>query len=101
MEIELCKKFIYRVGQNDNINLICNKFNTSVENILRNNCNIPLYEGELVEITLNDYVSYHVKPTESLKNIALKFNTTIDKLKKDNQLEDEKLYIGQLIKIYK
>ena len=101
MKISLCKKFIYRIGQNEDIKTLCEKFNTSVENIVRNNQNIPMYEGELVEISINDYISHFVKPAETIEDISKNYNIEIEKIKQDNCLKENKLYIGQRIKIYK
>ena len=56
--MEICKKFYYRVLDGDNLREICQKFNTSKENILRNNKEIPLYAGEWVEITVNDFIEH-------------------------------------------
>ena len=42
MKIKLCKKFIYRVQEGDNLKNICSKFNCSKEGVLRNNYNIDL-----------------------------------------------------------
>lgn len=101
MSLKLCNKFMYRVGQNENLNSLCKKFNTSKENVLRNNNNIPIYAGEWIEIKVNDYISHFVRPAETLQDIANTFSLDIDKIKKDNNLANEKVYIGQLIKIYK
>ena len=45
--------------------------------------------------------TYHVKSGDSLEKIARKFNTSIDSLKKDNQLPTDKIVIGQELKISK
>jgi LysM repeat protein len=45
--------------------------------------------------------TYHVKSGDSLEKIARKFNTSIDALKKDNQLATDKIVIGQELKISK
>ncbi len=45
--------------------------------------------------------TYHVKSGDSLEKIARKFNTSIDALKKDNQLPTDKIVIGQELKISK
>ncbi len=101
MNIVLAKEFLYRIKQNETINVLCTKFNTNKNNIVRNNENIPLYVGEWVKIKVNDYLSHFVKPMETLSKIASKYNLSVEKLKTDNNLQENKLYIGQLIKIYK
>lgn len=97
--MEICKIFYYRVLDGDNLPEICQKFNTSKENILRNNTEIPLYAGEWIKIKVNDFVEHFVKPTETLNIIAQNFCTTKEKLIADNNLQMEKLFIGQKLKI--
>ena len=97
--MELEKKFVYRVEDNDTWEIIYTKFNTSKQNILRNNNDIPLYVGELIEITVNDYITHIVKPMETLKNIAEKYKITVEELKKENDINTDKLFIGQILKI--
>ena len=100
MKIKQCNEFYYRVEVDDNIQLICQKFNTSKENILRNNNNLALYAGEWVIIKQNEFKTHIVKPMETLSSICKIYNVDKEKLKTDNNLETEKLYIGQCIKIY-
>ena len=97
--MEMSKSFYYRFLDGDNLRGICQKFNTSKQNILRNNASIPLYAGEWVEITVNDYIEHFVKPTETLNVIAQNYCTTKEKLIADNNLQTEKLFIGQKLKI--
>ena len=98
MEIMLCDEFFYRVNSED-INLF-EQFNTSKENLLRNNENINLYCGEWVKIKVNDFKIHYVKPTQTLKEIADMYNIDIENLKKTNNLQSEKLFIGQILRIY-
>ena len=68
-------------------------------NIIRNNPNIDLYEGEIVKI-MNKTGNYHiVKPLETLNTIAQKYGTTIEELIKVNNLNSKRLFIGQSLKI--
>ena len=101
MKIVLAKEFLYRVKENDNILDLCMKFNTGKSNIIRNNNKIDLYTGEWIKIKVNDYLSHFVKPMETVSKIAKQYNLSIEKLKADNNLKENRLYIGQLIKIYK
>ena len=96
MEIELEKKFTYRVCEQDTLNSICIKFNTCKENILRNNNEIPLYAGEIIEITLNDFVIHIIKPTETLESVARIYNISCEELKNLNNLNNNKLFIGSV-----
>lgn len=100
MNIKHAKKFMYRVREDDSMVSLCERFNTSQENILRNNPKIKLYPGEWVQISVNDYLLHIVKPMESLKMIADKYAISQDKLIFDNNLNSHKLFIGQRLKIY-
>ena len=99
MEIEQLKHFIYRVLPEDSISSICAKFNTGKDNILRNNSAIDLYAGEFVEITTNDYITHIVKPTENISEIAKLYNLKEEDIITQNNLDSNKLYIGQILKI--
>lgn len=101
MELKQSRKFYYRVQQGETIQEICEKFNTSKPNIVRNNNLLNLYAGEWIIIKKNDFILHLVKPMETLEIIANKYNVLVDKLIKDNALEGTKLFIGQQIKIYK
>lgn len=103
MKIKMADEFYYRIGQNEDEKNICAKYNTNKSNILRNNSKLKYYNGEWVKIKVNDYISHFVKPMETLDKIATIYNIDKEKLKADNSnsLTADKLYIGQLIKIYK
>ena len=45
------------------------------------------------------YIEYVVKKGETLYNIAQKYNTTVDELKRLNQLPSNLLSIGQVVQI--
>jgi len=100
MAIKQCKQFYYRVQNGDDFLNICSRFNTSKENIIRNNNDLDLYVGELIIIKTNEFKTHIVKPTEKLIDIATKYDIDIEKLKLDNNLQTEKLFIGQMLKIY-
>lgn len=100
MDINLSKEFVYRIQEKDTIESLCKKFNTCKENILRNNDSLNLYAGELVNIVVNDFQIHIVKPAETLNEIVNKYNIDAVRLKQDNNLVSEKLYIGQMLKIY-
>lgn len=98
MKIELCDEFFYRITAT-NMD-IYKEFNTSNENILRNNQNIKFYSGETIKIKVNNFKTHFVKPAETLQKIADFYKVDILKLKEYNNLENDKLYIGQRLKIY-
>ena len=100
MEIKQCKQFYYRVQSGDNFANICSRFNTSKENIIRNNNDLDLYVGEWIVIKTNEFKIHYVKPMETLEDIAKKYETIKEKISQDNNLKSERLFIGQLLKIY-
>ena len=100
MEIKQSNQFYYRVQFNDTLLNICTRFNTCKENIIRNNENLDLYVGEWIIIKTNEFKIHCVKPLERLIDISQKYGVTVDKIKIDNHLQTEKLFIGQMLKIY-
>lgn len=99
MKVKMSERFFYKV-EDENFDVYKN-FNTSKENILRNNEELKLYKGEWIMVKMNDFISHYVKPTETLDIISNKYSLNKIQIIRDNNLENEKLFIGQLIKIYK
>ena len=102
MEIINCNTFdkiLVRVQRGDTMQSIAQTYNTNVCNILRNNPNIDLYEGEMVKIVRNNKNTHIVKPMETLELIANQYDITVDKLVKINNLKSNRLFIGQMLQI--
>lgn len=102
MKIINCNTFnnvLVQVHKGDTIEGIAQTYNTNTHNILRNNPSIDLYEGEVVKIVRNTKNMHVVKPMESLNSIAVKYNTTTDKLIKINNLKSTRLFVGQMIEV--
>ena len=99
MKIEMCDEFLYRV--NDVKLDITDEFNTCKENILRNNSDLKFYNGEWVKIKVNNFITHHVKPAQTLTEIAKDYSVDLNKIKADNNLVADKLFIGQILRIYK
>ncbi len=100
MKIKQSNQFFYRVQDGDNLLDLCQRFNTCKENIIRNNPSIEIYAGEWVVIKENKFKIHYVKPMETLLSIADMFNISKEKIIEDNNLTSEKLFIGQVLKIY-
>lgn len=98
MDIKISDEFFYRIQEKDES--LFSKFNTCKENVLRNNIDLPLYKGEVVRIKVNDYFTHIVKPAQTLEIISNKYGIDANKLKTDNSLKENKLFIGQRLKIY-
>ena len=96
----------YTVKAGDNLYSIAKKFNTSVSNLITLNGlkNNSLSIGQQLKVPASSNSSttnqtYVVKSGDSLYSIAKKFNTTVDSIKKKNNLPSNLLSIGQKIKI--
>ena len=91
----------YTVKKGDNLYNIAKTYNTSVSTIMNiNNLNSSnLSIGQVLRIPSNNSNSskniYIVQKGDSLYSISKRFNTTVDKIKKDNNLIGNTLSIGQ------
>jgi len=99
MELEEIKVFWYRIENEKTINELKLKFNA--DNITRNNNEIDLYKGEWVKIEVNNFIYHIVKPAETILEIATKYAITKEQLIENNKLVNEKLFIGQRLKIFR
>lgn len=106
-DANLATKNTYTVSKGDTLYSIAKKYNITVDelkkinNLNNNNLNIgqqlTLPSKETNEST--EYTTYTVQKGDSLYQIAKKYNTTIDNLKKINNLNNTLLSIGQKIKV--
>ena len=93
----------YTVKLGDSLYSIARKYNTTVDNIKKiNNLTSNLLSiGQVLKIPNNEenYITYTVKSGDSLYSIARKYNTTVDNIKKLNNLTSNLLSINQVLKI--
>lgn len=90
----LTQKFLYRVKENENLEMIAQKFNVSVEKLRIDNNNIQnIYEGCVLFINTLQTKTYVVKPLDTPESVAKKLGVDKQKLIKDNHIT--KLFIGQ------
>ena len=97
----------YTVKKGDSLYKIANAYNTSVTNIvnLNNLKNNNLSIGKVLKIpvtsggTSPSMQTYTVKSGDNLYSIARKFNTTVDSIKKKNNLNSNLLSVGQKLVI--
>lgn len=93
----------YTVKKGDSLYKIANLYNTSVSELIRlnnlttNNLSI----GQIIKVPSNNVTSttYIVQKGDSLYSIAKKFNTSVDSIKKKNNLSSNTLSIGQKLNI--
>ncbi|MFI3306958.1 MAG: LysM peptidoglycan-binding domain-containing protein [Mycoplasmatota bacterium] len=90
---------IYIVKTGDTLYSISKQYNVSVDELknLNNLINNDIYPGQSLIIS-GEYIEeniYQVVPGDTLYSIAKKFNTTVDEIKKINNLTSDLLSIGQ------
>lgn len=109
---------VYIVQKGDSLYAIAKKFNISVDELIRLNnlTSTTLQIGQVLRITQGaepdfgkecigtgyvepQYETYVVKKGDSLYVIAKKFNTSVDNIKKLNNLTSNNLDVGQVLKI--
>lgn len=93
----------YTVQKGDSLYSIARKFNTSVGELKRINnlSNDSLDIGQILKlpVTNENYLNYSVIKGDSLYSIAKKYNTSVDEIKRINNLTSNSLSIGQNLKI--
>lgn len=96
----------YVIQKGDNLTKIANKFNTTVDELVKlNNIKNPdlIYAGDTIKIPSDiSEIEYIVKKGDTLSGIASKYNTTYQKLAEYNNISNPDLiYPDQVIKIPK
>ena len=95
----------YKVKKGDNLYSIATEYGVSVETIkqINNLTNNLLSIGQVLKIPTKNieigYKEYEVKAGDSLYSIAQKFNTTVNDIVKENNLQTTILSVGQILKI--
>ena len=93
----------YTVKPGDTLYGISNQYGVSVDDIIRLNnlTNTSLSIGQTLEIPIveTNISSYTVKSGDTLYKIAQANNTTVDELKQLNNLSNNTLSIGQVLKV--
>jgi len=108
----------YVVAKGDSLYSIANKFSTTVDSIkelndLKNN-NLNIGDKLIVDdrrgvssvlecfgtvTSMNKYQNYMVVKGDNLYDLARKYNTSVDQIKLINNLKDNNLSIGEILKI--
>lgn len=102
MEIEICGLGgFYRVESGDSLLSVSRLFDVDVNNIVRNNPSIDLYEGEILKILTLNGTTHIVRPGETLEQICNKYDACEEDIIELNNLKNKRLFIGQKIQIKK
>ena len=100
---------IYTVEAGDSLYEIAKKYDTTADLIKEYNglesndlsigqeLRIPCYIEDNDNSDLTKYVNYTVEAGDNLYDIAEKFGTTVDKIKKDNDLKSNTLTVGTVL----
>lgn len=103
--------FMYTVVKGDSLYKIAQKYNTTVDEIVKLNnlkstnlsigqiLRIPEMYINYDETNIPEFINYTVKKADNLYSIAKNNNVSIDTIKKDNALTSNNLYVGQVLKI--
>ena len=95
----------YTVKAGDSLYSIANKYGMTVDElkILNNLTSNLLTIGQMLKVSYEENIGeiefYEVKRGDTLYSIALKYNTTVDSLMKNNDLTSSFLQVGQVLKI--
>ena len=98
---------LYVVKRGDTLYSIASKYDTSVSEIIRiNNLNSNIINiGQQLRIPINssglDYLSYYVKKGDTLYSIANRYDVLVDDLVKINNLSNNSLSVGQVLRVLK
>ena len=95
----------YTVKAGDSLYSIANKYGMTVDELkrLNNLTSNLLTSGQMIKVSYEENVGqidfYEVKSGDTLYSIALKYNTSVDNLMKNNSLTSSFLQVGQVLKI--
>jgi LysM repeat protein len=100
----------YTVKSGDSLYQIANRYNTTVDTLKSlNSLNTTLLSiGQVLkipvlpvqeEVPAPNYIEYRIQSGDSLYKIANKYNITVDQLRSYNNLKNDLLSIGQIIRV--
>ena len=103
--------FMYTVEKGDSLYSIARKYNTTVNDIINLNylksnnlsvgqvIRIPETYFKQDEMTMPNYISYTVKPGDTLYSIASNNGVSVDTIISDNVLPNNSLSVGQVLRL--
>lgn len=94
---DIMNKLIVKVGYNDSLSKIAERYNLTTKILSSANNNITeVEEGDYLIIPFKAKAIHTVRPLETLNEIAQKYCVNVDKLKSDNNIVAP-LFVGQQI----
>ena len=106
-EEKIVSENIYTVKKGDSLYSIARKFNTTVDNIKKDNNltsntlsigqELIISKSSNIENNNDNTITYIVKKGDSLWLLANKYNSTVDEIKRRNNLTSNNLSIGQTL----
>ncbi len=106
-EEKIVSENIYTVQKGDSLYSIARKFNTTVDNIKKDNNltsntlsigqELIISKSSNIENNNDNTITYIVKKGDSLWLLANKYNSTVDEIKRRNNLTSNNLSIGQTL----
>ena len=96
---------MYTVQKGDTVSLIAKKFHVNLNQLVTENHLVnknKLFIGQVLSIPANGIDSnenYVVQKGDSLSSIASKFNTTVDKIRDNNHLKSDVIFVGQKLSL--
>jgi LysM repeat protein len=96
-----CVTYVVRAG--DTLYSLANRYGTTVQQIKADNglTSDYIYVGQRLQIcqSPSGCVGHVVQPGDTLYSLANRYGTTVDKIKQDNGLSSDTIYVGQTLQI--
>jgi len=90
----------YTCKDGDSLESVANLLHISKEEILKSNPMFSkIYAGCVLYICGLGKVRTVVAPLENLESIAQKYGTTVEKIKQDNNLKSDKVFVGMQLTV--
>lgn len=95
---------IYTVKRGDTLYNIARRYNTTINQIKQENnlTSDVIYVGQNLKLSsgVTKEITHTVQKGESLYALAKRYNTTVENIKRDNNLKSDIIYVGQTLNIY-
>ena len=86
---------VYELTEGETLESVCSDFNVSLNHIKHINQINGASEGDIIFLDKIDLKIHIVKPNQTLEDIALLYNTTVESIKQKNNIDA--VFLGQQI----